>query len=858
MANEWVTTINQQGTPCCKCDGLVFIPKDAISYTLNRARNAVNRILLRGQCPNVHCTHICPHCYSSFQVVRDAISCMEGHIMNGTNICPSGCTWKCRTYQDWMRNHYMQDPNFSKQVPRSKNQERRRIQDEISGGTLTSTLYDLISLRESPFMTATREFNVDCPSRLLDHDCFDNEWTCDWDIYEESVEPISKPSNDVSSTGTYTIHNHDIMCAIGYSLPHSFICSHICREIQHLPEALPKQVAYHPWLSKNQMDFTIKYYIQGGMTDAVMSSFLKDLHFTYSTGGVDIPQSLHDMKSQLKMVPQLKPYRIEGCPHTPLFRLKDILSNVMTDTELVSQMEFGTPQVDTMSEVWHSPSWKNIIDEMKRSRPGTLPIIIMLFYDDFRKFKMAAGSCGGLYMAILNLPREVNSKPRNIFCLGLINSEQEYNEVMSNIVTQLRELWLPHYSKIGDKGEALVSVRLAMFLADTPQRNETCGIKNHNAICFCHQCMMKKSMGIDPSTTAEIRNVPEMRRYSDLHHQATTQTEKNDIERKYGLKPCEAGRENPFYSLFDLYGFDIFQDSPVDLFHVTIIGLLPTTISLINSKIPNAKVALIEGALKELSVGDALSWNDCKFWNGDKWLKFLSIAPFLYSKVLDDTNDIECAFYVCLLRLFNWIRMIMKRRMKQSDIDEAQNEWTIWIKEMVELFPHDNLANKPNFHNSSHVFEFARRWGPPILYWARPFEHKHRTFKTHISHSNFKNVVVWCANRDALIQSIRFVYPHYNRKKDGMDPNIVGMIQFWSGNVIMYGEVVEQDSSEIELLLFSFHLFHSRHYCPIWSSREVTTTLRIKRTDYIGQLHLQKVGEIEYVNHFLLLNLVKK
>ncbi len=29
--------------------------------------------------------------------------------------------------------------------------------------------------------------------------------------------------------------------------------------------------------------------------------------------------------------------------------------------------------------------------------------------------------------------------------------------------------------------------------------------------------------------------------------------------------------------------------------------------------------------------------------------------------------------------------------------------------------------SKPNFHNSGHVFSFARRWGPPILYWSRPF-----------------------------------------------------------------------------------------------------------------------------------------
>ena len=54
--------------------------------------------------------------------------------------------------------------------------------------------------------------------------------------------------------------------------------------------------------------------------------------------------------------------------------------------------------------------------------------------------------------------------------------------------------------------------------------------------------------------------------------------------------------------------------------------------------------------------------------------------------------------------------------------------------------------------------------GPPVLYWARPYEHRHQSFKKFIDRSNHKNELTWCAEQDNLIQSCRFIYPHYYKK----------------------------------------------------------------------------------------------
>lgn len=80
--------------------------------------------------------------------------------------------------------------------------------------------------------------------------------------------------------------------------------------------------------------------------------------------------------------------------------------------------------------------------------------------------------------------------------------------IMCDTISQLVELWLPYFTQIGQYGTTKVSVRLGMFLADTPQRNETCDMKNHNADIFCHQCVTNKRVCLDLQQKSAESNVP--------------------------------------------------------------------------------------------------------------------------------------------------------------------------------------------------------------------------------------------------------------------------------------------------------------------------------------------------------------
>lgn len=78
---------------------------------------------------------------------------------------------------------------------------------------------------------------------------------------------------------------------------------------------------------------------------------------------------------------------------------------------------------------------------MRQKDPNALPQVPALFYDDFRRYRLSPGKCGGLYMVYLNMDRELWSKPENIFCVGLINSQDDLWKVLSHVVDQLKELY---------------------------------------------------------------------------------------------------------------------------------------------------------------------------------------------------------------------------------------------------------------------------------------------------------------------------------------------------------------------------------------------------------------------------------
>ncbi len=96
-----------------------------------------------------------------------------------------------------------------------------------------------------------------------------------------------------------------------------------------------------------------------------------------------------------------------------------------------------------------------------------------------------------------------------------------------------------------------------------------------------------------------------------------------------------------------------------------------------------------------------------------------------------------------------------------------------------------------------------------------------------------KNELIWCVDQDSLIQSVRFVYPSYYKKKQTMERFSV------SSNILYIDDV-------------------SLHDSPLWISRERGDEQRISKDQYLGLFSIVASRGIEYVNIYEVLNVVKK
>lgn len=65
-----------------------------------------------------------------------------------------------------------------------------------------------------------------------------------------------------------------------------------------------------------------------------------------------------------------------------------------------------------MSEFFQTPEFERISNKVIQI--DSLPVCIMLYYDDFAKYRLVPGKSGGLYFSVLNFEKKQNAKLDNI------------------------------------------------------------------------------------------------------------------------------------------------------------------------------------------------------------------------------------------------------------------------------------------------------------------------------------------------------------------------------------------------------------------------------------------------------------
>ena len=107
-----------------------------------------------------------------------------------------------------------------------------------------------------------------------------------------------------------------------------------------------------------------------------------------------------------------------------------------------------------MSDIYDGQMWKDCSNVNGRpflSQPNSLALSLNV--DWFRPFKHSQYSIGVIYIAVLNLPREIRYLPANIIITGIIAGPNEPSKTMMNpvlepIVKDLQIAWDGFYISV--------------------------------------------------------------------------------------------------------------------------------------------------------------------------------------------------------------------------------------------------------------------------------------------------------------------------------------------------------------------------------------------------------------------------
>lgn len=148
---------------------------------------------------------------------------------------------------------------------------------------------------------------------------------------------------------------------------------------------------------------------------------------------------------------------------------------------------------------------------------------------------------------------------------------------------------------------------------------------------------------------------------------------------------------------------------------------------------------------------------------------------------------------------------MLRPELSVKDISAAEQRCWKWRKTMLDLFEKSKIAT-PNFHAILHVFPQALMYGPPVLYWARPFEHKHSTYRGYIENSNNINVETFCMLKEKYVDALHYVLPCLNirapKPRVKRKVNVNDYITFSSDDKKHFGKVTKVLESGYEMLVY--------------------------------------------------------
>ena len=315
----------------------------------------------------------------------------------------------------------------------------------------------------------------------------------------------------------------------------------------------------------------------------------------------------------------------------------------------------------------------------------------MLNIDWFQPYIHTASSVGVIYLAIMNLPRHLRYKRKNLILIGIIPGPSEpahdINTILQPLVAELKDLWQ-------GISEQIIRCALLCVACDLPAGRKVCGFLSHSAAKGCSKCLKSfpgsvGSMcyaGFDRSSWPPRTNQVHRRDVQEIMN-CRTKTAKFNKEIELGCR---------YSALLDLPYFDAPAMLILDPMHNLFLGTGKRMISI-----------WIDRGFLHKGV-----YEQIQHFVDNTWIILYSI-PALFGIL--PTEHLECWRHFVLA-----CRVLCQQSLSRVHIDLADALLMQFCKRVERLYGEQAIT--PNMHMHGHLKNDLLDYGPMHEFWLFSFE----------------------------------------------------------------------------------------------------------------------------------------
>ncbi|KAG2192664.1 hypothetical protein INT47_009234 [Mucor saturninus] len=312
----------------------------------------------------------------------------------------------------------------------------------------------------------------------------------------------------------------------------------------------------------------IKKYVACGECHSIYENDGAPLFCTFDKFGNSALCGHSLFKSSSSTIPK-KSYVYQSIKHS----LQTLFSRPDFETQ-INSWNRGPKVEKTMFDVYDGAMWNSVKDiNGNLFVDDSRSLMLTLNIDWFQPFDGVSYSCGAIYLAVNNLPRDVRFKKENVILVGLMPGPKEaktseINNYLRPLVDELEELYQGIILKTHQCPSG-VRIRAALFVVacDIPAARKVCGFTSHTSTNACHKCnrqftRLAGTSSVDYSgfdfSKWLLRTRDDNRKDAEVWRNAATQTERQRLEVASGVRWSELHR---------LQYFDVVRCTIIDPMH---------------------------------------------------------------------------------------------------------------------------------------------------------------------------------------------------------------------------------------------------------------------------------------------------